>query len=127
METLFSKPLEVNDKIGSSAPVNDPELLLLESRTQRKQHAEEQLPRRKGLVINKLTSGDPSISLKRETRSRSGIASATRKEHIIAPSRPVRSTRATRPVLDTYSEEIVAVKETPKFSVEFGLGKPWDR
>lgn len=125
MEKLFSKPLDLNDKVGSSSIAPDNEVALLTKRVHDRQQTAEQLPSRSGL-IQKLTSENPN-GAKRESRASNKVVSISRNEGHISLTRPTRSTRLTHVTYDIAEEEKPTVKEKVPYSQEFGLGKPWDK
>jgi hypothetical protein len=129
MEALFNKPFTPNMKIGTEAPLADPEHALLEQRVQNGMEKKDQRPPRRRLLINNL---DRSVGEVPRTSKPSNGQPRTRTVTQPAGSlqaRPKRTTRASQPTyLEVGSNAAPpALEEPSKFSVEFGLGDPWNR
>jgi hypothetical protein len=126
MDKLHRLILPVRPELEPPTVVDDHEHHLLEARTQNGRQVQSQAPPRRDLLINKMAPGRPSPSV-REIQANSGVAITTRKEIASSLSRPFRSTRNNRVHYDLVEEERPAAEEKIPYSVQPGLGKPWDK
>ncbi|KAF2702801.1 cysteine proteinase [Pleomassaria siparia CBS 279.74] len=128
MNTLFSKGLEVNDKISSSLEVVlDRETELIEKRQRNHEYQVE--PRRAGKSLLENLISDDDFTSKQKPRASSNFVSTAREEDANSVSQPTRLSRATRkrPEATETEEEPFLVRDEERFSVKHGLGKPWEK
>ena len=114
MIDLFKKPLEKNDKIGKSLMVNE------ESPSAQARH-EEQPPSRTTLLdtlLNRPRRDNTTTTSERNSVTHPSAATQTQ-------TRLVRSTRATAPTYDKPTPP--EAEKVYKYSVEVGLGSPWNK
>lgn len=108
MAQIFKKPLVENNKIGTTALVND-------------ETPSDTLHSERGTI----STGPLIAAMKGSVRTGPGSNSAIAKAPAV-PTRPlgraVRSTRATAPI---YDRESIEETEPERYSVIHGLGKRW--
>ncbi|KAF2191699.1 cysteine proteinase [Zopfia rhizophila CBS 207.26] len=128
MELAFSNGLPRNSKTAISAAIDDPEIALLQARTQNGIESRDRRQPRKALLVSQLETDSqdahPSSQPRTAKKEKGAILDA---KDTVAPStrmRPKRTSQRTHGNADESGEASV-VEQPQKFSVVHGLGEPW--